>query len=470
MSRIISIASGKGGVGKTSCSINLSSALAQQGISVCLIDADLGLANIDVALNLSPQRTLEDVVQQKATISEVAIEVHPYLDVIPGASGIPALAALNRQQRKLLIESFKALESYDYIIIDNSPGIAPSVLSFCLAAREIILVLTPDATSMTDGYALLKSLKDNGLQFPPFLLVNRARGQKGTKGIWTRLNNASQKFLNIPVLFLGAVPESSDFHLELKHHQPIVNVLPDHQAAHCFQAIADRLQNRPRQKLFHVKPDDFWEKVLVQYRTRIPPKTSNQRLSPQEPLQFGAAQDPKKLLEQVLAGLDILLGLPTTWWANLKHGPKLLRELAGKIERLQSRIIDSTFNMEEHPLQVGFIAHDPNIRDMVNDILSAPEYTAFDLLEAPSLVEKAQVVIYCMDRALEHPEEILHSLGSTPLIILAGFGTAPDALFLKSRLNIVGIIRPPFRINEIYQALQNLKNQGSVQDIHHQSA
>lgn len=469
MSRIISIASGKGGVGKTSFSINLSSALAQLGRSVCLIDADLGMANVDVALNLSPKRTLEDVVLQKASVSEVAITISPYLDVVPGASGIPALADLNRQQRQHLIEGFKALEHYDFIIVDNSPGIAPSVLSFCLAAREIIMVMTPDVTSMTDGYALLKSLKDNGLQFPPFLLVNRARGQMGTKRVWTRMNAACRKYLNLPILFLGAVPESPDFQLELERQQPIVKLLPDHQAARCFQTIAARLQSRPRRNLFQLEPDDFWEKVLIQVRTRIPPTDSHREEQLKEPLQFGSAQDPQKLLEQVLSGIDTLLRLPSSWWTAMSSGPDLLQRLAERIEGLRGRIVDSSSTMDERPLQVGFIASDASIRDMVSDILSPSEYTALDLREDPSLAEQCHVVIYCMDRAREHPEEILNRLRAVPVIILAGFGTAPDALFLKRRLNIQNIIRPPFRINEIYAALQALKSQSAARPSESQS-
>jgi flagellar biosynthesis protein FlhG len=463
VSRIVSIASGKGGVGKTSFAINLSSAIAHQGHSVCLIDADLGLANIDVALNLSPQLTLEDVVFQKASLPEIALKVSPCLDIIPGASGIPALATLSQDQRKRLIEGFKALQPYDFIIIDNSPGIAPSVLSFCLASREVVLIMTPDKTSLTDGYALLKSLKDNGLEFPPFLVLNRARGQRGTKATWTRINNACRKFLNLPVLFLGAVPESPDFRLELEHHRPIVDLDPDHQVAHCFQTIAARLQNRPRKNLFAVKPEDFWEKALIQVRTRIAPQPAPPRGQPEKPLRYSAAQDPESLLDQVLSDLDTLLGLPSTWWANLGNGPQLLRELATRTESLQSRVIDSAFQMEKHPIPVGFIATDPHIRDMLVDVLNTPEYSALDLLEEPGRVEQSHTVIYCMDRDKSHPEEILNRLKTVPVIILAGFGTAPDALYLRRRLNIVSTIRPPFRIDEIYAALQDLSGQGAVE-------
>jgi len=463
VSRIVSIASGKGGVGKTSFAINLSSAIAHQGHSVCLIDADLGLANIDVALNLTPQLTLEDVVFQKASLPEVALRVSPCLDIIPGASGIPALASLDQDQRRKLIEGFKALQSYDFIIIDNSPGIAPSVLSFCLASREVVLIMTPDKTSLTDGYALLKSLKDNGLEFPPFLVLNRARGQKSTKATWTRINNACKKFLNLPILFLGAVPESPNFQLELEHHQPIVNLDPDHQVAHCFQTIAARLQNRPRKNLFAIKPEDFWEKALIQYRTRIAPQPASVRRQPEKPLRFGAAHDPKSLLDQVLSGLDTLLGLPSTWWTSLGNGPQLLRELADRTESLQSRIIDSAFQMEKHPLPVGYIATDPHIKDMLVDVLNTPEYTALDLHGDPSQAEQSHAVIYCMNRDQGHPEEILNQLKSVPVIILAGFGTAPDALYLRRRLNIVSVVSPPFRINEIYAALQDLSGQDAAE-------
>ncbi|MFW6314704.1 MAG: AAA family ATPase, partial [Desulfohalobiaceae bacterium] len=128
MSRIISIASGKGGVGKTSLTVNLAYCLALQDERTCLVDADLGLANVDILLGLEPKHTLEQaVLSDQISLRDCLIPVHDNLDILPGASGVPSLAGLESQQRRALLQGLQELQEYDYLLIDNSPGIIPSV-------------------------------------------------------------------------------------------------------------------------------------------------------------------------------------------------------------------------------------------------------------------------------------------------------------------------------------------------------
>ncbi len=158
--RTISITSGKGGVGKTSLSINLASKLAQQKLKVLLVDCDFGLANVDVMLNLKPQSTLEDLLAGKASISEVVVDSGYEFDVLPASSGIPEIADLHLEKQKYLIKELAAIQSfYDYLIFDTGSGLHKSILRINAAAEQIIIVTNPEPTAITDAYAMIKALR-----------------------------------------------------------------------------------------------------------------------------------------------------------------------------------------------------------------------------------------------------------------------------------------------------------------------
>ena len=151
MTRTITIASGKGGVGKSNISVNLSLALTNLGRRTCLFDADLGLANANILLGLYPSKTLEDAIVRGLSIKEIIMRTEDGLDLIPGSSGLEIMANLAGRELKNMTASLSALDDYDYLIFDASSGISRQVVSFCLAASEIFLIINPEPTSLIDA-------------------------------------------------------------------------------------------------------------------------------------------------------------------------------------------------------------------------------------------------------------------------------------------------------------------------------
>jgi flagellar biosynthesis protein FlhG len=197
--RTIVITSGKGGVGKTSLSVSLAIALAEDGKSVTLVDADLGLANINVILGIIPKYNLYHVIKGKKRLKDIIIEVPEGIKIIAGASGFHQLANLEQKQRDEFIEAMNELASDDYLIIDTGAGISQNVLSFVLAADEVIVVTTPEPTAITDAYGIIKAIASQTTEKNIKLIVNKAQSVSEGKRVAQRVINIAGQFLNIKV-------------------------------------------------------------------------------------------------------------------------------------------------------------------------------------------------------------------------------------------------------------------------------
>jgi len=203
MARVITITSGKGGVGKTSISLNLSLQLASQGYRVSLFDADLGLANISILTGIYPEKNLEAVINGDAELKDIIIENYQGIDIIPGSSGVKKIAELTEKQAYSLIKSFFDLDDYDFFIFDTSAGISSQVLSFCMASNEIILVVTPEPTSLTDAYALLKILSKNRYLNAINIVINQVKSRKSAKTAYSQyFQKLYRYFVQIRYCFL----------------------------------------------------------------------------------------------------------------------------------------------------------------------------------------------------------------------------------------------------------------------------
>ncbi len=225
--RIIAIASGKGGVGKTNVTLNLAWALARQGRRVCLLDADLGLSNVDVLLGIRPEKGLEQVLFEGLPLREAVTGVATGIDLVPGSSGVARMAELDRAQRQRLAREFALLSGYDFVLVDNSPGISPQVLGLCLAAQELVLVVNPEITSLTDAYALVKVLHGRGLTWPPLVLVNRSPGETEARLLFRRIQHTAQKHLGLNCAYLGALPEDPRVARAAALQRPVLEAFPD---------------------------------------------------------------------------------------------------------------------------------------------------------------------------------------------------------------------------------------------------
>ncbi|MDD4952374.1 MAG: MinD/ParA family protein, partial [Desulfovibrionaceae bacterium] len=272
MSRVgthfISIASGKGGVGKTSVSVNLAWALAEAGQRVCLLDADLGLSNVDVLLGVSCEATLEQVIFEGLPMERAATRVAPNLQVISGSSGVSRMAELSRAKRRRLIEEFKKLEAYDYVLIDNSPGITAQVVSVCLSSRDVVLVVNPDAGSITDAYALIKVMRENGLWWPPLLLMNRTRSAETARRIFERVKQTAQKHLNLDCGYLGWLPEDPSVTRAAIVQRPAAEAFPDSPFTRAVLRTAGVIRRySATAKGRVVAGDQFWENSVMRLKS-----------------------------------------------------------------------------------------------------------------------------------------------------------------------------------------------------------
>lgn len=206
---VLAIASGKGGVGKTTVAVNLAVALAQRGLKACLFDADLGLGNADVLCGLNPRLNLAHRVAQRAALEDIVIDTPAGFSLLPGASGVADLADLDEQRRALLMQDLRVLEArFKVIIIDCGAGIGASVLAFLRASDAALIVTTPEPTAVTDAYALIKCLHHagNGAEGPSLaLLVNQTDDHASGATVHQRIESVCSRFLGFSPAFAGSI-------------------------------------------------------------------------------------------------------------------------------------------------------------------------------------------------------------------------------------------------------------------------
>ena len=205
--QVIAVTGGKGGVGKTNVSVNLSLALAELGRRVMLLDADLGLANVDVLLGLTPKRTLADVIEGRCELRDVLLQGPGGIRIVPAASGTQSMVHLSPAQHAGLIQAFSDIgDNLDVLVIDTAAGIGDSVVSFVRAAQEVLLVVCDEPTSITDAYALIKLLnRDYGMnRFR--VLANMAQSPQEGRNLFAKLTKVTDRFLDVALQYVGAVP------------------------------------------------------------------------------------------------------------------------------------------------------------------------------------------------------------------------------------------------------------------------
>lgn len=240
--RIITIASGKGGVGKTNIAVNLAIALGKAGKKTMLLDADLGMANVDIILGMTPQYTLLDVMQGKKTLGEIIITGPAGIKIVSGGSGIFELANIRRLNRIKIITEIELLaRSMDYLFIDSGAGISESVIGFATAADDVIMVITPEPTSITDGYGMIKVLSKFKLQKKVYLVINRADNFKEAEATARKIKTVIQRFLGIQVVLLGYVYYDQNVEKAVKKMEPFMSLCPHTQATKDVSLIADNL-------------------------------------------------------------------------------------------------------------------------------------------------------------------------------------------------------------------------------------
>jgi flagellar biosynthesis protein FlhG len=245
-SRVIAVASGKGGVGKTNLAVNLGLSLARRGLRVALLDADLGTANVDIVLGLQPRYHLHHVVTGQKSLTEIIIEGPFGLQVIPGASGLPDLVELPAMQRELLLRSLLMLEGkIDLLLIDTSAGVGHSVVQFILAAGELLLVTNPEPTAITDAYALLKVLTGYQIPIATKLVVNSVQDRAEGELAGRKLAAVAEKFLGRQVEMMHMLPYDRSVIEAVKLQVPLLQSFPRSPAATAINRLGEQLWTGP---------------------------------------------------------------------------------------------------------------------------------------------------------------------------------------------------------------------------------
>lgn len=244
--RVIAVSSGKGGVGKTNISVNLSVSLAQEGKQVMLLDADLGLANVDVLLGLNPSFDLSHVMTGERTLEEVVVEGPSNLKIIPASSGTSRMANLTPAEQIGLINAFSELgHALDVLIVDTGAGIADTVVNFCCASQEVIVVVCDEPASITDAYAMIKvmSREYNVDRFQ--ILANMAHSVYEGRQLFHKLLTTTEKFLDVTLTFMGSIPYDPRLRKAVQHQRSVVEAFPRSPSAQALKRLARQVIQWP---------------------------------------------------------------------------------------------------------------------------------------------------------------------------------------------------------------------------------
>ena len=263
--KVIAVTSGKGGVGKTNVSVNLSVALSRMGHKVMLMDADLGLANVDVQLGIHPEHNLSHVLDGTCTLDEVVVEGPAGVRIVPAASGIKHMAELSPQENAGVIRAFSDLPfDVDTLVVDTAAGISDSVVTFSRASNEIIVVVCDEPASITDAYAMIKVLsRDYGVnRF--HVLSNMVSSAREGRQLYAKMAAVTDRFLDISLGYMGHVPRDEHLRKAIQRQKAVVEAYPGSPAGRSFGDLAQRVEKwpLPQSSQGHL---EFFVERLVQY-------------------------------------------------------------------------------------------------------------------------------------------------------------------------------------------------------------
>ena len=239
--KIITITSGKGGVGKSNFVVNLAINLVKKGQKVLIFDADIGMGNDDVLMGIYPRHSVLDLISGKFEIEDIIVDGPQGVKLLPGGSGLNNIEDLQQNQRDLFLRKIENLEGFDYIFIDTGAGISRSVLAFISCSDEVILVTTPEPTSLTDGYSLLKAVNHFKIKKKAYVVVNKVLEESEGEKTFLKLKTAVNRFLALEVNFLGYVFEDRKITISVRNQIPFILGYPYCEASKCINEITIKI-------------------------------------------------------------------------------------------------------------------------------------------------------------------------------------------------------------------------------------
>ena len=263
--QVIAVTGGKGGVGKSNVSVNLGIALSEMGHKVVILDADLGLANIDVLLGLTANRTIENVLQGECSLKEILVKGPGGISIVPASSGTQRLSQLNSMEHAGLIQAFSDLgDDIDVLIIDTAAGISDTVMSFVRASQEVLMVVTDEPTSITDAYAQMKLLnRDYGI-FRFRIVANMVRTPQEGHALFAKLTKVTDRFLDVAVQYAGSVPADDAIRRAVQRQKAVLEAYPRSKASLAFRALAKKVDSWPLPSTPHGHLEFFVDRLVQQ--------------------------------------------------------------------------------------------------------------------------------------------------------------------------------------------------------------
>ena len=244
--RVVTVTSGKGGVGKTNVSVNLAMALSNAGKRVTIMDADLGLGNIDVLLGLHPQYNLNQVIDGEQQLDDIIVPGPGNISIIPAASGVQNMAELSPSQHAGLIRAFSEMShDLDVLLVDTAAGIADSVISFSRAAQEVVVVVNDEPASITDAYALIKVLNREYGLFRFRVLCNRVKSAQQGRELYSTITRVTDRFLDVALDYIGFIPDDDFVVKAIRKQRPVVDAYPRSKASTAFKTLAEKMNKWP---------------------------------------------------------------------------------------------------------------------------------------------------------------------------------------------------------------------------------
>jgi flagellar biosynthesis protein FlhG len=261
--RVLAVSSGKGGVGKTNVAVNLGITLSGMGRRVALLDADLGLANVDVLLGLHAKYNLSHVLSGERSLSEIMVEGPGRLKIVPASSGIQRMSELSAPEQAALIHAFGDIgHDLDALLVDTAAGISGGVVNFARACQDILLVVVDEPTSLTDAYAFIKLLnRDHGV-FRFQIIANMVQDAAHGQALFTKLCKVTDRYLDVALHFLGAIPQDEYLRRAVQKQNPVVLAYPNSKSAQAFRAVAQRADALPVAERSSGRLEFFFERMI----------------------------------------------------------------------------------------------------------------------------------------------------------------------------------------------------------------